>query len=130
MPSIVSFFPGARAVHRAQELFEQRPQRRQAAGDDADVQLDDAPHGEVHRVPQPVATDAVRAQVRDAHDGARGREAAEAEDEEQRQLGPLGDVDVPQHGQGDADGEDEIAENVEAEVDVAEDLGFLARPAG
>lgn len=68
--------------------------------------------------------------MRDAHNGARRREAAEPEDEEQRQLGPLGDVDVPQHGQRDADGEDEIAEDVEAEVDVAEDLGFLARPAG
>lgn len=122
--------PGPGAVHGAEELFEQGPQRRQAAGDDAGVELHDAPPGEVHRVPEPVAAGAVRAQVRDAHDGARRREAAEAQDEEEGQLGPPRHVDVPQHGQRDADGEDEVTEDVKAEVDVAEDLDLLARPAG
>lgn len=128
--SVIDFDAGAGAVHAAEELLEQGPEGRETAGDDADVEFEDTPQREIHRVPGPVAAGAVLAQEGNAHDGARCREAAEAEDEEERHLCSSRHVDVPQHGQRNGNGKDEVAHNIEAEVGVTQSPNRLARPAG
>lgn len=120
---------GPRGVDAAEEALGQRAQAGQAARDDARVELDDAPGRERHRVPQPVALLAVRAQVQDAHDGAGGHEAAQPQDEEQRHLGAPRHVDAPEHAERDHEREGEIGRDVEGEVDVRGDLDLLGGPA-
>lgn len=93
--SVVRLHAGPGAVYTAQEFPEQWSQGGKAAGDNADVEFDNAPRREIHCIPEPVATNAVASQVCDSHNGARGGKAAQAEDEEQGHSRSCCNVDVP-----------------------------------
>lgn len=128
VPRSVGSLPGA-SQSTAKHALEQRPQRRNAAGNDAHIALHHGPDAHVARVPEPVAGLAV---VDDRGDFSNSRTAREAaQPERQNQRGPCSpvDVEVPEHGHGNDDGEEEVREDVESHVGVREALKRLGPPA-
>lgn len=109
-------------VYTSEPALEERAQARQAPGDDADVELDGGPDGNVARVPQPVAQLAVVGDVAELDKGSGAGEDAEAQHAEQRDARARVHVEPPQHGRRDDNGEQEVRQDVERRVRVREAL--------
>ena len=94
------------SIRAGEEFLEDRLQARQARGRDGDVQLDGCPDCDVARVPEEISFFPVVWQVGD-FDGCRGAgEDADSQDAEQGHPCAEVDLQFPEHGQWDRDGEE------------------------
>lgn len=106
----------ALAVGAAEEASKDGSQTGETTSNDADVEFQTCPDGNVSRVPEPVTQLAVVCNVAQLYKRGSAGKDTEAQDADEGDSCAEVNVEFPEHGRGDDDGEEKIGDDVERRV--------------